>query len=86
MFGIGGIIKAVTMLLIVGIIAGGIYYITGLRADLAVSEMNNQKLEEGIKAQQELMEQNHGKTMGEGQRLRERGEPQEQRERGPKAE
>ena len=57
MFGIGGIIKAVTMLLIVGIIAGGIYYITGLRADLAVSEMNNQKLEEGIKAQQELMEQ-----------------------------
>ena len=50
MFGIGGIIKAVTMLLIVGIIAGGVYYITGLRADLAISEMNNQKLEEGIKA------------------------------------
>ena len=57
MFGIGGIIKAVTMLLIVGIIAGGIYYITGLRADLAVSEMNNQRLEEGIQAQQALMEQ-----------------------------
>ena len=46
MFGIGGIIKAVTMLLTVCIIAGGVYYITGLRADLAVSEMNNQKLEE----------------------------------------
>lgn len=45
------------MLLIVGIIAGGIYYITGLRADLAVSEINNQKLQEGINAQQALVEQ-----------------------------
>jgi hypothetical protein len=57
MFGIGGMIKAIVALIIVVILAGGIYYITGLRADLAVSEMNNKKLEEGIQAQQALMEQ-----------------------------
>ena len=57
MFGIGGIIKAIVALIIVVTIAGGVYYITGLRADLAVSEMNNKKLEEGIQAQQALMEQ-----------------------------
>jgi hypothetical protein len=57
MFGIGGIIKAIVALIIVVTVAGGIYYITGLRADLAVSEMNNKKLEEGIQAQQALMEQ-----------------------------
>jgi type II secretory pathway pseudopilin PulG len=57
MFGIGGIIKAIVALIIVVTIAGGVYYITGLRADLAISEMNNKKLEEGIQAQQALMEQ-----------------------------
>lgn len=57
MFGIGGIIKAIVALIIVVTIAGGVYYVTGLRADLAVSEMNNQKLQEGIEAQQALMEQ-----------------------------
>lgn len=57
MFGIGGIIKAIAALVIVAIIAVGAWYVTGLRADLAVSEMNNVKLQDGIKQQQELMEQ-----------------------------
>ena len=54
---IGTIIKAIVALVIVLVIAGGAWYVTGLRADLAVSEMNNQKLQEGIEAQQALMEQ-----------------------------
>jgi hypothetical protein len=56
MFPIGTIIKLVFYLIIVAIIAGGIYYITGLRANLAVSEMNNKMLEDGVKKQAELIE------------------------------
>lgn len=57
MIGIGGSIKALVALVIVVTVVGGLYYITGLRADLAVAEENSRKLEEGIKAQQELIEQ-----------------------------
>lgn len=56
MFGIGSIIKIVATLIIVIIVAGGIYYISDLKAALAVSQMNEQKLEDGIKAQNELLE------------------------------
>lgn len=49
-------IKPILYLIIVAIIAGGIYYITGLRANLAVSEMNNKMLEDGVKKQAELIE------------------------------
>ena len=49
-------IKPILYLIIVVIIAGGIYYITGLRANLAVSEMNNKMLEDGVKKQAELIE------------------------------
>ena len=57
MFGIGGIIKAVVALIIVLTVVGAFYYITGLRADLAVSEMNNQRLQEGIDSQNAVMAQ-----------------------------
>ena len=57
MFGIGGAIKAIVALIIVVVIAGGVWYVTGLRADLAVSEANSAKLQEGIQQQQALMEQ-----------------------------
>jgi uncharacterized protein HemX len=57
LFGGGAVIKVVAILIIVLVFAGGFYYISGLRADLAVSELNNQKLQEGIEAQQALMEQ-----------------------------
>jgi hypothetical protein len=50
-------IKVIAILVIVLVVAGGLYYITGLRANLAVSEMNNKTLQDGIKKQQELMEQ-----------------------------
>lgn len=57
MFGIGGIIKAIVALIIVLALIGAGWYVTNLKADLAVSQMNNEKLEEGIKEQQALMQQ-----------------------------
>jgi hypothetical protein len=57
MFGVSGVIKAIVALIIVAVFAGGLWYVTNLKADLAVSQMNNKLLEDGIKAQQELMEQ-----------------------------
>jgi hypothetical protein len=50
-------IKVIAILVIVLVVAGGLYYITNLKANLAVSEMNNKTLQDGIKKQQELMEQ-----------------------------
>jgi uncharacterized protein HemX len=57
MFPIGTIIKLVLYLAIIGIIAGGAWYVTGLRAELAMSEANNAKLEEGVLEQQKLLVQ-----------------------------
>ena len=51
MFGIGGIIKAVVALVIVLIIASGLWYVTGLRADLAVSEENTRKMTAAVEQQ-----------------------------------
>ena len=50
-------IKPLIYLAIIGILAGGAWYVTGLRADLAVSEQNNKQLEDGIRQQQALIEQ-----------------------------
>jgi hypothetical protein len=57
LFGGGAAIKVIATLAIVAIVAGGLWYVTGLRADLAVSELNNQKLKDGIQEQQRLIEQ-----------------------------
>jgi hypothetical protein len=57
LFGGGAAIKVVATLAIVIIVAGGLWYVTGLRADLAVSEMNNKTLKDGIEQQQRLIEQ-----------------------------
>lgn len=57
MFGIGSSIKIIATLIIVLIIAGGLWYVTGLRADLAISRANAEKLQQGIEQQQALMEQ-----------------------------
>jgi len=81
MFPIGTIIKLVLYLAIISIIAGGVYYITGLRADLAVSEANNAKLEDGIREQQSLIEmmQNDIKQIQEtNKQLQEQNERQRQ--------
>lgn len=57
MFGIGASIKAIAALVIAGLIAGGLWYVTNLKADLAISEQNAERLKEGIRDQQALMEQ-----------------------------
>lgn len=57
MFGIGGAIKAVAMLAAVILLAVGGYYVINLKADLAISENNNKKLQDGIQEQQALMKQ-----------------------------
>lgn len=56
MFGIGPLIKAIAILATVIIIAAGGWYVTNLKADLAVSEINNKTLQQGIQEQQALME------------------------------
>lgn len=54
--GIGGAIKALAILAVVAIIAGGIWHVSNLQAALATSEANNAKLEDGIREQQDLLE------------------------------
>ena len=56
MFPIGTIIKLVLYVVIISVIAGGLWYVSNLKADLAVSEMNNQKLLDGIEEQQRLIQ------------------------------
>ena len=46
------VIKAVALLLVVIIVASGLWYVTGLRADLVVSTENAKKLSDGIAEQQ----------------------------------
>ena len=46
------VVKAVALLLTVIIVASGLWYVTGLRADLAVSTENAKKLSDGIAEQQ----------------------------------
>ena len=53
--GIGPMIKAIAMLLMVIILAAGGWYVMNLKADLAVSEMNAKTLQDGIAEQQALM-------------------------------
>ena len=53
--GIGSTIKIVAILLIVSMIGYAGWYITGLRADLAVSQENTKKMNDAIIAQQEAI-------------------------------
>jgi TolA-binding protein len=52
---IGTIIKAAVALVITLVIAGGLWYVTGLRADLAVSQENTRKMTEAVEKQQEVI-------------------------------
>jgi type II secretory pathway pseudopilin PulG len=57
MFGIGTTVKALVALIIVVVVVGGMWYVTGLRANLAVSEENQRKLESAVASQQAVMDQ-----------------------------
>ena len=56
MFGATQVIKIVAVLIIVLVVAGGLWYVTQLKADLAVSQMNEQKLKDSVSAQNALLE------------------------------
>jgi uncharacterized protein with PIN domain len=45
-------IRAIAALIIVAIVVGGIWYVTGLRADLAVSQENANKLSDAVTKQE----------------------------------
>lgn len=49
-------LKYIAILAIVFVIAGGIYYVTELKADLATSQANEQKLQDAVEIQQRLVE------------------------------
>ena len=55
MFGVGAAIKAIAALVTVLVIAGGVMYVSGLRADLAVSEENTKKMVDAVEKQQEAL-------------------------------
>jgi len=57
MFGINAVVKAVVALIIVLVTAAGLWYVTGLRADLAVSRENSKKLADAVTVQQEVIKQ-----------------------------
>ena len=56
MFGIGAVIRSIVILLIVATVAVGGWYLMNLKADLALSEANNAKLEDATRQQNELIE------------------------------
>lgn len=55
MFGIGTAIKAIVTLIIVVVIAGGLWYVSQLQANLAVSQENEKKLLDATQQQQDLI-------------------------------
>ena len=54
---IGFIVKLVLILLIMGSIGYGLRYVTGLRANLAVSQENERQMEQAMQEQQEAIAQ-----------------------------
>lgn len=56
MFGASGTIKAVTSLVIVLVIGFGLWYVTNLKANLAISQANEQKLKDAAEEQSQYIE------------------------------
>ena len=50
-------IRLILILIIIAALGGAAWYITGLRSELAVSELNNEKLQNSVILQQEVIEQ-----------------------------
>ena len=57
MFNVFGVVKVLAYLGIVIIIAGGLWYVMNLKAELATSEANNKILENSISEQSQVIEQ-----------------------------
>ena len=81
MFGMASIIRLAFILIILVLLAGGMWHITNLKADLAISESNNKQLETAINEQVVLMNkmQNDIKVIQEtNKQLAEQNERQKQ--------
>ena len=50
-------LRLIIILSIIGAIGGGLWYITNLKADLAISEINSKRLEEATQQQNALIQQ-----------------------------
>ena len=55
--GITAVIRILAILVIVVIGAAGIWYVTGLRADLAVSQENTKKMSDAVELQKQVIQQ-----------------------------
>jgi hypothetical protein len=55
MFGIGSSIKIVAAIIALLVVVGGFWYISGLRADLAISHENTRKMTEAVEQQQQVI-------------------------------
>lgn len=55
MFGAVQAIKLVLIIMVVIVVAAGIWHISNLKADLAISQMNEQVLKDNIKSQSDLI-------------------------------
>lgn len=50
-------IRIIVIFLVIALLAAGAWYVTGLRSQLVVSELNNQKMNEAVVMQQSLIDQ-----------------------------
>ena len=57
MFGVGSIIKALSVIVVVLTLALSAWYVTGIRAELAISEENSKKLLSAVESQKAAMDQ-----------------------------
>ena len=57
MFGLGSIIKALSVIVVVLTLALSAWYVTGIRAELAISEENSKKLLSAVESQKAAMDQ-----------------------------
>jgi len=57
MIGVLPVIRMILIAVVVAMIAGGLWYVTNLKADLAISEANNKQLVEATREQMMLIEQ-----------------------------
>lgn len=57
MLPVGVIIRAIVALIMTVVIAGGLWYVSNLKADLVQSQENARRLEEGIQEQKDLLKQ-----------------------------
>jgi hypothetical protein len=57
MLPVGVIIRAIVALIMTVVIAGGLWYVSNVKADLVQSQENTRRLQEGIQEQKDLLKQ-----------------------------